>query len=443
MSNKILELRRERAETLAKAKHLQDLVDGEKRAMNEQESKDFDKFMGDAESLANEIRRREALQDALPPEERKQETPPIAPQIGMGGVDLRKYSLVRAIRAMSAAQRGERNAWRGAELEMEASEAVHKRFGVEPRGFFVPYDVLEARDLNVGTATAGGNLVATDLLANSFIDMLRNRMVVRQAGASMLTGLVGNVDIPKQTGGATAYWVGEGSAVTESQQTIGQVELSPMTLGAFSDFTRRLMLQSSLDVEQFVRNDLIATLALALDYVALHGNNGVDANQPDGIAATSGIGSVAGGTNGLAPAWSHLVGLETEVAIDNADVGRLAYISNAKVRGKLKQTPKVASTDSMMIWDTQSAQPVNGYNALITNQVSSTLTKGSSSGVCSAIFFGNWSDLLIGMWSGIDILVDPYTGSTSGTTRVVALQDVDIAVRHAQSFAAMLDALTT
>jgi hypothetical protein len=87
---------------------------------------------------------------------------------------------------------------------------------------------------------------------------------------------------------------------------------------------------------------------------------------------------------------------------------------------------------------------VNGYPFHVTNQVSSTLTKGSGTGVgvCSAIFFGNWADLIIGMWGGLDILVDPYTGGTAGTVRVIALQDVDVAVRHAESFAAMLDALT-
>lgn len=429
MSNKILELRRERAETVAKARHLQDLVDGEKRSMNDQESKDFDALMANAENLANEIRRRETLENSLPPEERTTKPPP-APGIGMGAVDLRNYSLVRAIRAMTAAQRGERNAWRGAELEMEASESVAKRFGIQPRGFFVPYDVLaEQRDLNVGTATAGGNMVATDLLAGSFIDMLRNRMVVRQAGATMLTGLVGNVDIPKQTGGATAYWVGEGSSPTESQQTIGQVELSPKTLGAYTDFTRRLLLQSSIDVEQFVRNDLVATLALALDYASLHGDTVGDANQPNGIEKISGIGAPGVG----AWTWAAVVGLETDVATNNADIGSLAYITNAAVRGKLKTTAKVSSTDSVMIWDSQSgATPVNGYRTLVSNQVRAT---GGGGGNESFLFFGNWADLLIGMWSGIDILVDPYTHSTSGTTRIVALQDVDIDVRNAESFA--------
>jgi HK97 family phage major capsid protein len=258
----------------------------------------------------------------------------------------------------------------------------------------------------------------------------------------VLAGLVGDVAIPKQTGGATAYWVGESGSPTEGAQTVGQVALSPKTVGAFTDISRKLLKQSSIDVEAFVRNDLTSVLALAIDYAALHGPG--SGNAPTGIAATSGIGDVAGGTNGLAPAWSHIISLETEVAQDNADVGRLAYMSNAKVRGKLKATPRTATYGDIMVWEPNAGNtPVNGYPFYVTNQVSSTLTKGSSSGVCSAIFFGNWADLVMGMWGGLDILVDPYTGGTAGTVRVIALQDVDIAVRHAQSFAAMLDALTS
>lgn len=302
----------------------------------------------------------------------------------------------------------------------------------------MPSDILIAkRDLNVGTGTAGGNLVATDLLAQSFIELLRNRVILAQAGATMLTGLVGNVDIPKQTGGATAYWVGEGSSPTESQQTVGQVSMTPHTVGAFTDMTRRLLKQSSIDVEMFVRNDLTAVLALAIDYAGLHGDSGVDANQPDGVEATSGIGSVVGGTNGAAPDWADIVDLETAVSAANADVGALAYITNANVRGKLKQTEKATNTAQFIWADTE----MNGYTAHVTNQVRSDRSKGTGTDL-STIFFGNWADLLIGMWGGLDIMVDPYTASTSGTVRVVALQDVDIAVRHAESFAAMLDAIT-
>lgn len=354
-------------------------------------------------------------------------------EIGMSDKEVRKFSLLRAIHAAA-----EKN-WSLAPFEKECSDAVAKRVGKAAQGFFFPTDVMQ-RDLVAGTNNAGGYTVATDLLAASFIELLRNKMVLRQAGATVLDGLVGNVAIPKQSGGATAYWVAENGAPTESQQTLAQVALTPKTVGAYTDISRRLLLQSSISVEAMVRNDIATVLAIALDLAGLHGSG--TSNQPTGIAATSGIGSVAGGTNGLAPAWPHIVGLETEVAIDNADLGALAYITNAKVRGKLKQTQRVTTYGNDMIWE-PNANGMNGYPAHVTNQVSSTLTKGSSSGICSAIFFGNWADLIIALWGGLDITVDPYTGSTAGTVRVVGLQDADIGVRNAESFAAMLDALTT
>lgn len=365
--------------------------------------------------------------------------------LGLSKKEVQNYSLLRAIRSIVTGRREQ-----DAPLEFEASLALEKRLGHAPRGsIFVPNDYLqrslqpqgEARDMTVGTPTAGGNLVATDTLAGSFIDMLRNAMVLRTAGARVLSGLSGDVEIPKKTSGATAYWLGENTDITdESQPVIGQVALTPKTVGAYTDISRKLLQQSSLDVEIMVRDDLAMTLALAMDLAGLHGTG--LSNQPTGIAATSGIGSVAGGTNGLAPAWSHIVNLETEVAVDNADIGNLAYVTNAKVRGKLKQTAKVSSSDSVMVW-ADGKNPLNGYPCHVTNQVSSALTKGGSGAVCSAIFFGNWADLVIAMWGVLDILVDPYTGGKAGTVRVIEFQDTDIAVRHAQSFSAMLDALTT
>ena len=346
--------------------------------------------------------------------------------IGMSPKEAKQFSVVRAINALTT------NNWSKAGFELEASKAQAQKLGKDARGFFLPTDVQ--RDLNVGTATAGGHTVQTDLLTSSFVDMLRNKMTVMDLGATMLTGLSGNVAIPRQTGGSTAYWVAESGAVTESAAAFDQIAMSPKTVGAFSDLSRKLLLQSSMDIESFVRNDLATTLAIEVDRAAIHGS--ASSNQPRGILATSGIGSVVGGTNGVAPTYAHIVGLETQVAQDNAAEGALNYLTNSKVRGKLLQTEKASDT-AQFVWADNNS--MRGYNAAVSNQVSSTLTKGNQS-LSSAIIFGNWNDLLIGMWGGLDIAVDTSTGSSSGTVRVVALQDVDIAVRHAQSFAAMLDA---
>jgi len=410
----------------------------EARELTESEQPDLER-VEELLNQADEIRRQiDVLQRVqVASEELRQPTKPALkpapedPRIGMSENEVRQYSLVRAIRAAATGD------WSQAGLEREASEAVAKHLRREPNGFFVPWDFMERRDLVKGTPSAGGDLVATELMAQSFIDMLRNRLALRQAGITILSGLVGDLAIPRQTGGATTYWVAESGSPTESQQAVDQVALSPKTVGAYTDYSRKLLKQSSIDVEMFVRNDLAAQIALAIDQAGLHGSGA--SNEPTGIANVTGIGLVSIGTDGGAPTWQHIVQLETEVAQDNADVGRLAYVTNAKVRGKLKVTEKASGT-AQFVWG-EGPTPLNGYRAIVSNQVRSDLTKGVGTNL-SAIFFGNWADLVLGMWGALDILVDPYTGGTSGTVRVIALQDVDFAVRHPESFAAILDAST-
>lgn len=355
--------------------------------------------------------------------------------IGMDKREVKSYSLMRVLNAL--ANPTDAAAQRAAAFERECSEAAGAKLGKQARGFLVPFEV-QKRDLNVTTATAGGNVVSTDLLAGSFIGLLRNAMVIDGLGTRMMTGLVGNVAIPKLTGAATAYWVAENTAPTESQQTIGQVTMSPKTVGAFTDISRRLLLQSSLSVEQMVQQDLATVLGLAIQQAAINGSGA--SNQPSGLLTLVTPG-VIGGTNGLAPTWAHMIALETAIASANADVGTLAYLTNAKVRGKLKGTEKFSAGTGSPVW-AEGTTPVNGYRAAVTNGVPSNLVKGTSGATCSAIIFGNFADLMIGMWGGLDLTVDPYSGSTAGTVRVVALQDVDVAVRNVESFATMVDALT-
>lgn len=370
--------------------------------------------------------------------------------IGMSEKEIQNYSLLRMVRAVVAMQSGDTQAMNKAGLELEASRAMAEKLGRNPKGFFVPWDVMitpvEARggamrirnDQRVGDPTTGGYLVATQLLSQSFIDVLRNKMVTRQAGATVLTGLIGDVDIPKKTTTSTAYWLGEGTSPTKSTLKFGQLEARPRTIGAYLQLGRKFIKQTSRDAEMMARDDLATTLALGVDAAAFHGLGA--ANQPLGLQYLTGIGSVVGDTNGAAPDWADIIDLETAVSVDNADVGSLAYITNAKVRGKLKKTLVTATYGEKHIWG-DDPQPLNGYPAYVTNQVSSTLTKGNSS-VCSAIFYGNWADLVFCFWGGLDVLVDPYTNSTNGDVLLTAMQDVDILFRRAESFSAMLDALT-
>lgn len=355
--------------------------------------------------------------------------------IGMSEKEVKQFSMLRAINAL--ANPTDAAAQRAAAFERECSDASAKVMGKSARGLFIPNDV-QKRDLLVGTATAGGNTVATDLLSGSFIDILRNAMVINGLGARMMTGLVGQVAIPKQTGSATAYWVAENAAVTESQQTFGQVTMTPKTVGGYTDISRRLLLQSSIAVESLVQTDLATVLGLAIQQAAINGSGA--SNQPSGLLTLLTSPAVVGGTNGAAPTWANIVALETAIASANADVGTMGYLINAKTRGKLKSTEKFTTSNGQPIFE-QGTTPLNGYSAAVTNAMPSNGTKGTGTNL-SSILFGNWADLMIGMWGSLDLMVDPYSGSTAGTVRVVALQDVDVAVRNIESFASMVDAIT-
>lgn len=335
--------------------------------------------------------------------------------IGLSEKEVRSFSFMRAINAL--ANPSDKGAWEAAAFEREVSEAGAKAAGKSARGIYVPGEIMRAkRDLTAGTNNAGGFTVATDLMADSFIELLRNRSIVQRAGATVMNGLVGNVAIPKQSGAATAYWVAESGAPTESQPTLAQVTMSPKTVGAFTDFSRRLMLQSSIDVENMVRRDLASVIALAIDAAALYGTG--SNNQPTGLKLQSGVNTKDfAATN---PTFAELVAMESEVAADNADIGNMVYLFNPAQRGALKTTEKASNT-AQFVWEP--GNTVNGYRTEVSNQV----TAGD-------VFFGNFADLLIGFWSGLDLTVDPYAGATSGTVRVIALQDTDIAVRNAVSF---------
>jgi HK97 family phage major capsid protein/HK97 family phage prohead protease len=333
--------------------------------------------------------------------------------IGMSASEVRSFSFQRAINAL--ANPNNREAWEAAAFERECSEAAQQRAGKPSQGIMVPSDVLR-RDLTVGTASGAGDLVGTDFRPGSFIELLRNRSALAGLGVTSLTGLTGNVAIPRQTAAATAYWVAESGSPTETQQTVDQVNLSPKTVGAFTDYSRRLMLQASIDVEQMIRQDLATVLALEIDRVGLYGLG--NTSQPLGIKLTTGINTEDFGA--ATPTYAEVVSMESKIAADNADIGAMAYLMNATMRGNLKTKDKGTDTGAYVF---EPGGTVNGYSAVVSNQVES-----------GDIFFAVWSQLIMAMFSGLDLTVDPYTHSTSGTVRVVALQDVDFAVRHPEGF---------
>ena len=351
--------------------------------------------------------------------------------IELNAKEQRQYSLINAIRS---AQSGRFDGF-----EREVSEELAKRYGKEPRGFYVPSSIFQQRDLTVGTNTAGGFLKPTDHLGGEFIDALRANLVTSSLGARMMQGLKGDVAIPALNAKTAVGFVAENNAPgSEGAPTFRQVTMSPKTLVQYVDISRKLSMQSDPSVEQVIRDDLTRQFAAKIDEVAIEGGG---SNEPTGITQTSGIGSVAIGTNGGAITYAALVDLEKEVAIDNALGGSLAYLTNPKVVGEMRQTARQSSgvEGNFILNDTNT---ILGYRVASTTLVPSDLTKGTSSGVCSAVIFGNFNDLMIGMFGGLDVLVDPYTGSATGATRIAMYQDVDVAVRHAESFAAILDVTT-
>ena len=338
--------------------------------------------------------------------------------IGLTEREAGRFSFMALIRHLAAPTAESAEA---AAFELECSRAFARRTGREPQGAFIPPDVLLSRNfggaLNTQTANQGAELVATDLLAGNFIDILRNRLSIMQAGATMLQGLVGNVAIPRLAGGATAEWLPEGGSVTDSRPTTDVVMMSPKTVAASVPITRKLLLQSTPAVESMVRNDLVAGIALAIDAAALNGHPSPHA--PTGLREIIAANALNWATASR-PTFAEIVDLETRIAAANADQGALRYIYGAAMSGHLKTTVLEAGAPVFI----EAGETVNGYRRIKSNQA----RPGDA-------FFGNWTDLLVGMWSGLDLRADTWTLAASDGLVLRAFQDVDIAVRHPESFA--------
>jgi HK97 family phage major capsid protein/HK97 family phage prohead protease len=337
-----------------------------------------------------------------------------APQLGLSNQEQQRFSLFKAIRALTD------KTWKGAEFELECHNAILKRTGLPEAvhgGFYLPADI-QKRDLTVGTANAGGNLVGTNLLPGSFIDLLRARSVVAGLGAVMLGGLVGNVAVPKLTGAATAYWLtNEATAITESQQTFGQLALAPKNLGAYTELSRQLMLQSTPAAEQLVMNDLAKVLALAIDLAALEGSGA--SGQPTGISQTAGIGSVTG----TSIDYAKVLEFQTDVAAGNALAGSSAYVTTPAVAGLLMQRQRFSSTDTPLWTGSVLEGLLAGHKATTTTQVTA-----------ASMVFGDFANVVIGEWGMLEIALNPFASFVAAITGIRAIQSVDVGIRHAAAF---------
>lgn len=324
----------------------------------------------------------------------------------------------------------------GLELEM-AQEAIReaKKNGIVLNGHGIPYLVLASKRAatgqNVTAAADGGNLVQSEPLV--YIEALRSALVMAQMGVSYLTGLVGNVPIAKGSA-LSASWSGETDEVAASKKSIAKTEMSPKRLAITTAYSKQLLEQTSGDVDALIMSDMVQAHASALEQAAIQGGG---ANEPVGILSTVGIGSVVIGADGGAITWPKLVELETKVAGNNAALGSLGYLTNSKVMGQLKIIERAANT-ARFLYENGEA---NGYKVAVTNNVPSNLTKGNGADL-SAMIFGNFKDLLIGQWGGLDIVVDPYTLKKKGEIETTINAFHDVYVRRTESFAAVKD-LTT
>jgi len=349
--------------------------------------------------------------------------------LGLSDAEAGSFSFQRLLLAAAT------NDYSQAGFERDVCAATAQRMGGKHKGIMVPTDVLS----RAVTTTVSAPTIQTDVLASSFIDLLRAKMKVRDMGATVLGGLDGNISIPRQSAGANAFWVAEGAQPTPNDQTFDSVNLSPKGVAALTQTTMQNLIQSSLDMEAFIRRDLATALALAIDLAAISGTGA--GNQPTGILNTAGIGSVAMGANGAALTnVDAFVDLETLVADSNADGGSMSYLTNARVIGALKKLK--TSTGEYLFSSRERDLPtsvggLNGYDVNRSNQVTKAGAKGTSTGLSTALF-GNWSDLFIGEWGALNLQVDPFTAGV-GNIKISALQFVDCGVRHPESFAAITD----
>ena len=336
--------------------------------------------------------------------------------IGLSEKEAGRYSMFRAINALSDPTGG---ALANAGFELEVHRAMEKKLGrsAEKNRILVPYEV-QKRDLTVATASAGGYLVGTQNM--SFIEIARARSVAMRMGATSLPNMSGNVTIPKQTGAATAYWLpNEATAITESQQTLGQLALSPKNVGAYTEISRQLTMQSSPSAEMMVMTDLAAVVGLAIDAGVLSGSG--SSGQPTGITNTGSIGSVTG----TSLAYAGVLEFQTDVAAGNNmfNAGAAGYVTTPSVAALLMARQRFSSTDTPLWNGNVYDGTMSGFKAMSSTQVGS-----------ATMIFGDFSQVVVAEWGVLELEVNPYANFAAGIIGVRAIATIDVGVRYAGSF---------
>ena len=378
------------------------------------------------------------------------ETRIIDPNLGMKPKEQKQYNLCRAI-LNKANGHLDGFEW---ECHREIEEKL-RNTNITAQGFFVPeyalvdrsqIQALETRDLSAtGGPATGGSFIMTEVVP-SLIPLLRNKTVAGRMGARLMGGLTNNLNIPRQTGAAVATWNTEIAPLTESDQAIDHVVLTPNRLGGWTNFSKQLLQQSVIDVQTFVREDLLAIIYLAQDKAALAGTG---SGQPTGILTTPAdtvypsaysktSPSITFGSG--YPTWSNVVAFEGNVESNNIDCAdpTVGYVTTPTVKALwktlAKTDPRSSSYFPSFFWGDGSNAigdsggssnfgEVNGYKALASKQVPNDL-----------VIFGKWQELLIGMWGGIDLVVDPYVLAQQAEIRVIINIWTDIELRYGPAF---------
>lgn len=381
----LFHLRETRATKLAEIKALGDNPDTAKFTAIEGEIRALDSQIKNAATIA-EFERHEA-----------------APSDNGMARELRSYSVSKAIRE------GGSDALTGVEREMHDELSR----GREVRGIMIPTEmILGGENRAMLTTGSAGNTVATDM--GGLIDRLRPTMAVQQLGATIISGLTGNLDLPRLTSGPTAHWVNEDEATTASDSTFDKVSLKPKTVSGEMYLSRRLQLQNGVALENVLRTDLAFVLAQALDAAAI---NGLAANkQPVGIL--NAITEMVTTSTNISDVAADLI---SELEIDDV-TGTTGFLTNPALMGQVR---KVKTLGRII----PQSELFHGEKVVSTNQVPKVQTDKNP------LIFGAWANLLIGYWSGIDILANPYTDASKGGLRLHAFLDADIAIRHKEAFA--------
>lgn len=413
---KIAEIRRDLAETTKEVKALQATADN---------AEALAKGIAKIKELLSELDQAETIERAA----QKAADEELNRKQRIAG---RPFSLLRYISGIVSGNLS------GLEREVDQMGAEeYQRLGLTRQGHVIPSAYLRAASgQNYTTAADGGNL--TEEGERRYLDILKDKLVVSSLGATVLTNLVGTFTAISSSA-VQAAWEGEGDKNELKKLTYSKLTMTPHRSSVSVATTKDLLRQTSYDVEQDLLTKITDAHAALLEKAAICGTG--QSGEPTGILNTEGIGIVAVGTNGGPVTWKLIVALETDVNSKNANRGRMAYLSNAKVNGALKTTEKAANTARFLLSD-EAPKTLNGYQFDWTNVVPSNLTKGTASEKCSALIFGNFQDLYIGQWGGIDIVVDPYTGARSGEIYITINAWNDVKVVEPKSFAAIKDITT-